>query len=276
MSAIELLSIGSSVLGGLFGRDSAKDQQRLSQQQFNAQMDQSIQRRVADAKKAGVHPLFALGASAGASPTMSTSQPDSSMQNALGSIARQLGVIQQNKASAARDAAEAAYLDAQRRKLEQTMNSEQDQLKLGGDVAKDALGRVVTPYDPTGVLGGRDPLVNVRPVDVPAQAKPGLRAGAEPSMVKVTLPGGREISVPNQDIFEEITSPSTLVGLGKFVLGMTDQEIAGYAKSLLNYVKRHGVKAGISDQQLIQRFKKYRDWAARGLEGGQRHYGSNW
>lgn len=41
---------------------------KQAQDQFDAQMDQTIQRRVADAKQAGIHPLYALGASPGASP----------------------------------------------------------------------------------------------------------------------------------------------------------------------------------------------------------------
>lgn len=41
-----------------------------SKRQFRQQMDEVIQRRVADARKAGVHPLYALGMS-GASPTAS-------------------------------------------------------------------------------------------------------------------------------------------------------------------------------------------------------------
>ena len=75
-----LISAGGSLLGGLFGSKSAekrqsestkltREQMAMQRQQFDAQMDESIQRRVKDAKAAGLHPLFALGASPGASPT---------------------------------------------------------------------------------------------------------------------------------------------------------------------------------------------------------------
>ena len=65
--------------GGLFAAGSARRESRANrrqaQQQFDQQMDASVQRRVADAKKAGIHPLFALGASVGASPTLSVGGP---------------------------------------------------------------------------------------------------------------------------------------------------------------------------------------------------------
>lgn len=69
------VSAGSSLLGGLMNKKSASksvaQQNQMAQAQFDAQMDQTIQRRVADAKQAGIHPLYALGASSGASPTIS-------------------------------------------------------------------------------------------------------------------------------------------------------------------------------------------------------------
>lgn len=69
------ISAGSSLLGGALSgkssRKAAKQQNAMAQAQFDSQMDESIQRRVADAKKAGIHPLYALGASSGASPTIS-------------------------------------------------------------------------------------------------------------------------------------------------------------------------------------------------------------
>lgn len=49
-----IASIGGSIISGLFGKSAAKDAQKRE--------DTSIQRRVEDAKKAGIHPLAALGA----------------------------------------------------------------------------------------------------------------------------------------------------------------------------------------------------------------------
>lgn len=57
-----------------------------AKKQFRQNMDESIQRRVADAKKAGIHPLFALGGSLGASPTFMAGQ--SPLGGAAASVAR--------------------------------------------------------------------------------------------------------------------------------------------------------------------------------------------
>lgn len=57
-----LIKAGTSLLGGLMGSraaDSANDQNIKMQKQF---AQEGIQWRVADAKKAGIHPLYALGA----------------------------------------------------------------------------------------------------------------------------------------------------------------------------------------------------------------------
>ena len=71
---VSLLGSGISALGSLFGGRSAARESRRTRQmqmdQFNAMMDRTIQRRVADAKKAGIHPLAALGSSPGAGPTI--------------------------------------------------------------------------------------------------------------------------------------------------------------------------------------------------------------
>lgn len=132
--SLELLSLGLDFMGGLMGQSNARRNFQLQQQglqqaqrQFDAQMDQSVQRRVKDAQAAGVHPLFALGASVGASPTISAnaSQGDNQgnpMQSALTAMAATLGVIEQNKASAKRDEAEAQLLDSERRRIEQELS----------------------------------------------------------------------------------------------------------------------------------------------------------
>lgn len=58
-----LISAGASLLGGILGKNSAEKQaakQAALQKQF---AQEGIQWKVADAQKAGVHPLYALGAS---------------------------------------------------------------------------------------------------------------------------------------------------------------------------------------------------------------------
>lgn len=58
-----LISAGSSLLGGLFGKSSAEKQQERNEALQREFAQSGIQWKVEDAKKAGVHPLYALGAS---------------------------------------------------------------------------------------------------------------------------------------------------------------------------------------------------------------------
>lgn len=128
--SLELLSLGLNFMGGLMGKKSQDRQNRLqmqqAQRQFDAQMDQSVQRRVKDAKAAGVHPLFALGASVGASPTISAQGESrgNPMQSALGAMATALNGLETNKAQAARDHAQAALFDSERKRIEQSLVTE--------------------------------------------------------------------------------------------------------------------------------------------------------
>lgn len=63
-----VLSAGTSLLGGYLGRESQEDQRAKNEALQREFAQNSVQWRVADAKKAGIHPLYAMGA-----PTMSPS-----------------------------------------------------------------------------------------------------------------------------------------------------------------------------------------------------------
>ena len=58
-------------------KTAAANRQQASDQ-FNAQMDETLQRRVADGLKAGINPLAAIGASANVQPTIHTAGGDDS------------------------------------------------------------------------------------------------------------------------------------------------------------------------------------------------------
>lgn len=62
MVAAALISAGASLLGGLFGSRSAKKQDEMNYQRQKEFAQKSIQWKVADATKAGIHPIYALGA----------------------------------------------------------------------------------------------------------------------------------------------------------------------------------------------------------------------
>lgn len=95
----EILSAGASLLGGFLNRSAAKDAAAQQQANFdrNIQMQQDfaqqgIRWKVADAKAAGIHPLFALGSSgASFSPVASTVGADTSMGTAMANAGQDLG-----------------------------------------------------------------------------------------------------------------------------------------------------------------------------------------
>lgn len=85
----EILSAGSSLLGGLFGK---KSSEKANKQNIQLQKDfaqQGIQWKVADAKAAGIHPLAALGASTHSfSPSV---VGDTALPTAMANIGQDLG-----------------------------------------------------------------------------------------------------------------------------------------------------------------------------------------
>lgn len=68
--ASQLFNAGVNLWAGHKAQQGANDDRALAAGQFNAQMDETIQRRVADGLKAGINPLAAIGASANVSPTI--------------------------------------------------------------------------------------------------------------------------------------------------------------------------------------------------------------
>lgn len=94
----ELLAAGSSLLGGLLGKSSQDKANEINQQ--NAANNIALQRefaqngiqwKVADATKAGIHPLYALGASTTSfSPVSVGAVGSSALPNALTSMGQSL------------------------------------------------------------------------------------------------------------------------------------------------------------------------------------------
>lgn len=94
-----LIAAGASLAGGLLGKSSA-DAARESQENMAAQnialqrefAQNGIQWKVEDAKKAGIHPIYALGGSTSSfSPVSSSFTADTSMPNALAAAGQDIG-----------------------------------------------------------------------------------------------------------------------------------------------------------------------------------------
>lgn len=198
---------GANLLSGLMGSSAESKSRKLHQQQlaqsqaqFDAQMDQTIQRRVADAQAAGIHPLFALGASAGASPTISSGgvpQTGNAMGDAISKIAGQLGMIEVNKAAANRDNAEAAYYNSL------VARGAQNGASQGRDAGMES-GEISPVLSNKPVPGKAQYVEPERPKTMAT----GVEAGEIPTHVRVTGPDGMSYDIVNPKLFDDITQPA--------------------------------------------------------------------
>lgn len=113
-------AIGGNLLGGLLGKESASDARDAAAEQFERQAQlqrefaqSGIRWKVEDAKRAGIHPLYALGASTTSfSPISITNPADNSMANAVSNIGQDVSrAVNQTRTAPERDV---AYLTAVR------------------------------------------------------------------------------------------------------------------------------------------------------------------
>lgn len=84
-----LISAGASLVGGLLGKKSAEKAQEANQNLQREFAQSGITWKVEDAKRAGIHPIYALGA-----PTVSASNAyvgDTAMPNALAAAGQDIG-----------------------------------------------------------------------------------------------------------------------------------------------------------------------------------------
>lgn len=185
-----LISAGSSLLGGLLGANSAK---KAAEQQYRQQKEfaqQGIQWKVADAKKAGIHPLYALGANTTSYAPVSVGNvnPASGLAEAGQDISRALDVTR--SASGKMDAftQTAQSLQLRRMGLENEL--------LASQIAKTRQGSnppLPTAGDRMLIEGqGDSPLVKTSPMarqSVSAGA-PSQEAGAVSEMGYLRTPTG--------------------------------------------------------------------------------------
>jgi len=258
---LDLLGIGSNIIGGAMGMRSAsksraltREQMKQAKMQFDAQMDTSVTRRVKDAKRAGIHPLFAMGASVGASPTISAGgvpRTDTSGQRAAEGVSRSLGNIAVNASIAKRNEAEAALLNSQKARLDNDLVSR---------------GR-----DTPGLMGPADDRVSAGPVEigpatyyspeVPFSSEPGVRAGPPPETYDVVQQDGRRIRLLNPDLnMDEI-------GQVQYLYEKTRMATTNQIERLAHLVKntRQQLMLPIMERQLSVAQRANRAWKRKGI-----------
>lgn len=207
----DLLGIGSlaagvgSLMGGFGGSKAAKKSTKEAKRQFNIQMNESIQRRVADAREAGIHPLFALGASVGASPTMFAggSSAGGGLGEGIAEAGRAVERYASGKTAAALASAQIRSAEAQavrdeadaQLSLSRAKKLEQDMVSRGHDGAR--------PEPKIAAAGGQEvaygPAEYVPP-QIPTSKRTGVASGTYPGTIDVMMPDGRTVNLYAPDL----------------------------------------------------------------------------
>lgn len=225
--------------GGLLGQKEQRKSRAEARRQFDLQMNQSVQRRVKDAQAAGIHPLFAMGANVGASPTFHAPS-GSAMGDALSRIGSRLAnaKIARESAGAARDEAEAALLDSERKRLEQQFASR------GHDGASVKTYPYGTEKGPEIVFGP----AMYEPPRLPTSKRPGVQSGTIPAMVDVMGTDGRSHTVPNPDFFDDIGSPGFMEFVRKSSVAHVVRQMEGIRDTFRG--KLQGIEARKLEREL--------------------------
>lgn len=215
------LGIGQARSDQKWQRNAWWQQFEQSKYQFEQQMDHALRRRVEDAKRAGVHPLFAMGASVGASPTMQAGNPPtgSAVGDAIARLGEAMGTVGMNRAAARRDEAEAQYLDSLKKRIESDLNSR------GRDGARTyAYGEKEAPALQFGPAEFFAP-------QVPSMSRKGVAAGQHPRDIDIMLPDGRTIQIYNPDLgLDEIGQVRYIVDRTKLWATDRIEDIATWIK----------------------------------------------
>ena len=163
--------------------------------QFDQQMDASIQRRVKDAQAAGIHPLFALGASAGASPTLSAGSAPAPTGSAVGDAVSRIGErlalaeIRAKEKEAEKSEAEAALANSKAATIAQGAASQGRDGATMGPPSPDTFPGTDIVYGPTSQTPEY-----VLP-QVKTSQSPGVATGDHPMWKNVSKPDGTTMQV---------------------------------------------------------------------------------
>lgn len=213
MSWASVISGGASIVGGLLGKSSADKATEASltnaannnalQKEF---AKQGIRWRVNDAKKAGIHPLYAMGASIpGFTPSSVSLGGDNSLGRSIASAGQDVGrSVAATQTKTEREGSIAYKLSLERASLENDL--------LRSEIARNTAQ--MGPPLPSGAGGnphlpgqGLPPGVEVSPVQYGAStsyAQPHQEAGAAADTGFVRTSGGGLAIVPSLDAKERI------------------------------------------------------------------------
>lgn len=243
-----LIGGGASLLGGLLGRESSRSSANRNIDLQREFAQQGIRWRVEDAKAAGIHPLYALGASPASFSPISVSDP-------LGPAIASAGQDVSRAYEATRTRSERNTLDqlrAQERMAlmqldrERRANDRED-ARLSSQLLNDEVQRqywlsqirrneqqrgVAMPESVAAPAGGSVGAVKVKPHEVVSRGvgTPHKAAGSAPFWVTTEVAPGQYVDVPNPDVMQD------------------PGELAMGAVTASSYVKKWLYEHGLSEQ----------------------------
>lgn len=207
------ISAAGSLLGGILGDRAANQRNQQSMEFAREQMamqrefaQSGIRWRVADAKAAGVHPLYALGAQTHSPSPVSVMQESSPMPDALASMGQSIGRAVEATQTAPERARDHMYqLTRERAELENQLLGAQIALtrsQIGPAFPGSVPNPDVIPSTAGPAFGNR---VQVRPVEPRATnpGNPAQEAFEVPDFGLARTPTGLAI-VPSSDVKERI------------------------------------------------------------------------
>lgn len=239
-----IIAAGASILGGLLG-DRADKKQATAAAQANYDMQKEfathgIRWKVEDAKKAGVHPLAALGVP-GFNPSPSYvggTGSDYGMRGIGQDISRAISASQTWEEKEFRK----VQLEVEKEKLKglQIQNKkEMESINLPGRTP--VLG---LPSMDEGDVTNKNSAVIFTPSKVPASQSPGVQEGTYPLYKQYTDDRGRTKNIFQEDVGDALDSD--LFAQGQFVA----ENIFDRAENLLHYKVYHTRAAALHREKL--------------------------
>lgn len=235
--------------GAAASRSNFNSTRRGQAKQFQVMMNESVQRRVGDAKRAGIHPLAALGMSPSAGPTLTgagagaegdaIARGGESLANAIGGKRLQDAQLEQVNSSKELNEAQAAYY--------RSLAARASPNSPGTDGSQLDNGVRTYPYPEAEMP------IYVRP-EVPTRDSTGYQTGRRPAMELQRLPDGRHLKQFTGQM-DEVNQVYAIQQLAKYALtdGMKSVD-----KWVQNNVLKHLEPRGAARRraQILQAVKK--------------------
>lgn len=250
-----LIGAGASLLGGLINKSSSdasnKQQMALAQQNIALQREfaqNGIQWKAADAAKAGIHPLYALGANTVSfSPVSVGSTADTSMGNAVASAGQDISrAMAASSSEKTRATAALTALQLERGALEnELLRSQIARMKgqIGPGMPIPGQTNSVIPGQGNSQLTSANamPGVEVQPskITVEAPGTPHQEAGVLPDVGYARTPTGYA-PIPSKDVKERVEDqfiPETMWALRNLI---TPNLGPGYARPPVGVPLKYG------------------------------------